>query len=156
MYVVNVEQGWRQDATLWNPHLLLMQLQRSGTHSNLKGTLTHKKVDKPGEGAQLCCDWQCTEYDCTLLCSTVVLIEVSSFKVCRVLCKDVIDRVVYVSYFEGTVVLYFARTFSSKCSVQKPLFTEAIFACEFLLCRHYTCGVQVGQLDLLRSMFCDL
>ena len=67
------------------------------------------------------------------------------------LCKDVIDQAVYVCYSEGTVVLYFARTFSSKCSVHKPLFTEAIFACEFLLCRHYTCGVQAGQLDLIEK-----
>ena len=33
---------------------------------------------------------------CILLCSTVVLTEVSSFKVCRVLCKDVTDRAVCV------------------------------------------------------------
>ena len=33
---------------------------------------------------------------CILLCTTVVLIEVSSFKICRVLCKDVTDRAVWV------------------------------------------------------------
>ena len=59
-------------------------------------------------------------------------------------------------YFEGTVVLYFARTFSSKCSVQKPFFIEAMFSHEFLLSRRYACGVEAGQVDLLSSMFCDL
>ena len=33
---------------------------------------------------------------CILLCTTVVLIVDVSFKVCRVLCKDVTDRAVWV------------------------------------------------------------
>ena len=36
---LNAEQGWGQDATLWDSHLLLVQLRQSGTHSNLKRTL---------------------------------------------------------------------------------------------------------------------
>ena len=44
----------------------------------------------------LCCDWRCTEYVSILLCTTVVLIVDVSFKVCRVPCKDVTDRAVWV------------------------------------------------------------
>ena len=31
----NAEKGWKQDATLRDPHLLLVQLRQNGTHSNL-------------------------------------------------------------------------------------------------------------------------
>ena len=40
-----------------------------------------KKVDKPGEGAQLCCDWQCTEYDSVHYC--VLLLFLLKFQVLK-------------------------------------------------------------------------
>ena len=43
-------QGWRQDTTLL-PHLLLMQLQQSKTHSNLERTFRQEVLNKPGEMA---------------------------------------------------------------------------------------------------------
>ena len=45
-------------------------------------------------------------------------------------------------YFEGTVVLYFARTFSSKCSVQKPFFLSK----PCLVMNFYSVGVMHVEL----------
>ena len=43
--VVNFdEQGWRQDATLRDPHLLLVKLKQSGAHSNPERTFGQEAV----------------------------------------------------------------------------------------------------------------
>ena len=50
--VVNFdEQGWRQDATLRDPHLLLVKLKQSGAHSNPERTFGQEALNKPGEMA---------------------------------------------------------------------------------------------------------
>ena len=47
----NAEMGRRQDATLRDPHLLLVQLGKSGTHSNPERTFRQEALNKLGEVA---------------------------------------------------------------------------------------------------------
>ena len=48
---LNAEKGWRQVAILQDPHLLLVQLRQSGTHSNIEVAFRQEALDKPGEVA---------------------------------------------------------------------------------------------------------
>ena len=48
---LDAEQGWRQDAILQDPHLLLLQLRQRGTHSNLERLFRQEALNKPGEMA---------------------------------------------------------------------------------------------------------
>ena len=45
----NAEKGRRKDATLRDPHLLLVQLGESGTHSNPERKFRQEALNKPGE-----------------------------------------------------------------------------------------------------------
>lgn len=51
-------------------------------------------------------------------------------------------------YFEETVVLYFARTFSSKCAVQKPFLPKPCLVVNF-----YSVGVTHVELKRDNSIF---
>ena len=48
---LNAEEGQRQDATLRDPHLLLVQLRQNGTCSNTEVAFRQEALDKPGEMA---------------------------------------------------------------------------------------------------------
>ena len=86
---------------------------------------------------------------CILLCSAVVLMEVSSFKVCRVLCKDVTDRVVCVCVISKVLLccilpghFQVSALYRSLLFFSFSFFTEAMFSREFLLSRRYARGVE--------------
>ena len=51
LILFRAEWGWGQDATLRDPHLLLVQLGKSGTHSNLERTFRQEALNKPEEVA---------------------------------------------------------------------------------------------------------
>ena len=51
LLIFNAEKGRRQDATLRDPHLLLVQLGKSGTDSKPEGTFRQEALNKPGEVA---------------------------------------------------------------------------------------------------------
>ena len=155
--VVNAEQGWRQDATLWDPHLLLMQLQQSGTHSNLKGTLAHKKVDKPGEGAQLCCDWQCTEYDSVHYC--VLLLFLLKFQVLKF--AECYVRMWLIKRFMCVILKGLLCCTLPEHFQVSALYTSLFLLKPSLLVNFYSVGITHVEfkrvnLILLRSMFRDL
>ena len=48
---LNAEKGRRQAATLRDPHLLLVQLRQSATHSNIELAFRQETLDNPGEVA---------------------------------------------------------------------------------------------------------